>query len=311
VTKIAIVTGGASGIGRAIAAELVNRGATVVIADINVEAAELAAKQLNAGDPRRVPGNGAPRVPGNGAPRMSGDRARRSSGDRGHPGETGRGSVTAVGLDVTDAGAVLATYRAVAEEHGRLDLVFNNAGIAVAGLTEEFTLQHWDRVIDVNLRGVVHGVHAAYPIMLEQGSGHIVNTASLAGLLHVALLTPYTATKSAVIGLSLALRAEGAGRGVRVSALCPGLIDTPMGNKVNSGLPLTGFNDETRMAGRIRPRLYPTERLAKDVMRGLARNKPLIIAPGSARFGALLARHSPSLAQSFNRWLVSRYLRNG
>jgi NAD(P)-dependent dehydrogenase (short-subunit alcohol dehydrogenase family) len=306
VTKVAIVTGGASGIGRAIAAELVNRSVTVVIADINADAAELAAKQLelaakqlelaakqldasanqlDTGVPRPVPGDG--------------ERSR----------ESGRGAASAVGLDVTDAGAVLATYRAVAAEHGHLDLVFNNAGIVVGGLTEEFTLEHWHRTIDVNLRGVVHGVHAAYPIMLDQGFGHIVNTASLAGLVHAALMTPYTATKSAVIGLSLALRAEAAGRGVRVSALCPGFVDTPLLDNINPGLPPTGVNDETRRAGGLRPRLYAADKLAKDVMRGLARNKPVIVAPSSARFGALLARHSPAAAQSFNRWLVSRYLR--
>lgn len=283
-TKVAIVTGGASGIGRAIAAELVRRGATVVIADINAEAAELAAKRLNAGT---------------------------KQGDAGVPREPSRsGAASAVGLDVTDAGAVLAAYQAVAAEHGRLDLVFNNAGIAVGGLTEEFTLEHWDRAIDVNLRGVVHGIHAAYPIMLDQGRGHIVNTASLAGLVHAALMTPYTATKSAVIGLSRALRAEAAGHGVRVSVLCPGFVDTPLLDRINTGLPPTGVNGETRMGDGRWPRLYAADKLAKDVMRGLARNRAVIVAPGSARFAALLVRHIPAFGQSFNRWLATRYLRN-
>lgn len=279
-TKVAIVTGGASGIGRAIAAELVHRGATVVIADINAEAAELTTKQLNASVNQRDAGA---------------DRA---------------GAASAVELDVTDAGAVLAAYQAVAAEHGRLDLVFNNAGIAVGGLAEEFTLEHWDRTIDVNLRGVVHGIHAAYPIMLEQGYGHMLNTASLAGLVHAALMTPYTATKSAVIGLSLALRAEAAGRGVRVSVLCPGFVDTPLLERINTGLPPTGVNDETRMAGGIQPPHYAAEKLAKDVMRGLARNRAVIVAPGSARFAALLVRHFPAAGQSLNRWLATRYLGN-
>jgi NAD(P)-dependent dehydrogenase (short-subunit alcohol dehydrogenase family) len=309
VTKVAIVTGGASGIGRAIAAELVYRGVTVVIADINAEAAEFTAKRLNAGAERRDVGT---------KQRDAGTEKRdvgvpgRVSGNGGRPREPGRqgGAASAVGLDVTDAGAVLAAYRAVADEHGRLDLVFNNAGIAVGGLAEEFALEHWDRTIDVNLRGVVHGIHAAYPIMLAQGFGHIVNTASLAGLVHAALMIPYTATKSAVVGLSLALRAEAAGRGVRVSVLCPGFVDTPLLDRINSGLPPTGINDETRMAGGIRPPLYPAEKLARDVMSGLARNKAVIVVPGSARFAALLARYLPAAGQSLNRWLVTRYLRN-
>jgi len=302
VTKVAIVTGGASGIGRAIAAELVRRGVRVVIADINADAAELAAKQLNATAKQRDAGPEQREV----------GVLQWALGNGGRPREPGRGggAASAVGLDVTDAGAVLAAYRAVAAEHGRLDLVFNNAGIAVGGLAEEFTLEHWDRTIDVNLRGVVHGIHAAYPIMLEQGRGHIVNTASLAGLVHAALMTPYTATKSAVIGLSLALRAEAAGRGVRVSVLCPGFVDTPLLGRINPGLPPTGVNDETRMAGGIQPPLYTAEKLAKDVMRGLAQNKAMIVAPGSARFAALLARYTPAVAQSLNRWLAARYLRN-
>ena len=270
-TRIAIVTGGASGIGRAIAAELVDRGATVVIADVNAEAAELAAKQLT---------------------------------------DAGRGRAAAIALDVTDGGAVLAAYRAVAAEHGRLDLVFNNAGIAVGGLTEEFTIEHWDRTIDVNLRGVVHGVHAAYPIMLDQGFGHIVNTASLAGLVQPAIMNPYTATKAAVVALSIALRAEGAARGVRVSALCPGFVDTPLLDNVNPGLPPTGVNDKSRrLISRLQPRMYTADRLARDVMRGIARNKPVIIAPASARIAAALARHTPALAQAVNRRQVARYLR--
>ena len=270
---VAIVTGGASGIGRAIAAALVERGARVVIADLNLQAAELAAKQLT---------------------------------------EAGCGRADAVCLDVTDGAAVLACYRAVAAEHGRLDLVFNNAGIAIGGVTEEFTLDHWDRVIDVNLRGVVHGVHAAYPIMLAQGGGHIVNTASLAGLVQPAIMIPYTVTKSAVVALSVALRAEGAARGVRVSALCPGFVDTPLLDNVNAGLPPTGVNDKTRrVIGRLQPRMYPAGKLAVDVMRGVARNKPIIVAPASARFAALVARYTPAIAQAVNRQQVRRYLREG
>ncbi|HET8643029.1 MAG TPA: SDR family NAD(P)-dependent oxidoreductase [Pseudonocardiaceae bacterium] len=281
---VAIVTGGASGIGRAIAAALVERGARVVIADLNLQAAELAAKQLT-------------ETAGPAAGRLT---------------EAGHGRADAARLDVTDGAAVLACYRAVAAEHGRLDLVFNNAGIAIGGVTEEFTLDHWDRVIDVNLRGVVHGVHAAYPIMLAQGGGHIVNTASLAGLVQPAIMIPYTVTKSAVVALSVALRAEGAARGVRVSALCPGFVDTPLLDNVNAGLPPTGVNDKTRrVIGRLQPRMYTADKLAVDVMRGVARNKPIIVAPASARFAALVARYTPAIAQAVNRQQVRRYLREG
>jgi len=268
---VAVITGGASGIGLAIGAELVLRGATVVLADLDADAAELAAKQLSAAGP---------------------------------------GTATAVELDVTDGPAVLRAYRAVRDEHGRLDFAFNNAGIGVGGLAEELTLEHWDRTIDVNLRGVVHGVHAAYPLMLAQGHGHIVNTASLAGLVAPAIMTPYTATKHAVVGLSLALRAERASRGVRVSALCPSFVQTPLLDNINPGLPPTTASRRSRARiRRLQPRIYPAERLARDVVRGMARNRALIIAPGHARVLARIARHLPAAALAMNRLAVRGYLR--
>jgi NAD(P)-dependent dehydrogenase (short-subunit alcohol dehydrogenase family) len=204
--------------------------------------------------------------------------------------------VSATALDVRDADAVGTLVRDVAAEHGRLDLIFNNAGIAVAGPVDELTLEHWDRVIDVNLRGVVHGIHAAYPVMLRQGSGHIVNTASLAGLLPAPTLTPYAAAKYAVVGLSLSLRAEAAPRGVRVSVVCPGFIDTPLLGRVNAGLPRpaswSGEDARERLAGR----LYSPDALALDVLRGVDRNRAVIVAPRSARAAWRTSRYAPGLS---------------
>jgi len=187
--RVAIVTGAASGIGRALAGALVTRGDTVVVVDIDGAGAERAAGELA----RRGPGTATPAV-----------------------------------VDVRDAGTVQALVDQVRDRHGRLDVMVNNAGIGVGGEASELTLAHWERVIDVNLRGVVHGVHAAYPVMIAQRSGHIVNTASLAGLVPSPWLTPYAMTKHAVVGLSLSLRAEAAAHGVRVTAVCPGVVDTPM-----------------------------------------------------------------------------------
>ena len=203
--------------------------------------------------------------------------------------------VTTVTLDVRDAEAVADMVSQVAAEHGHLDYIFNNAGIAVGGLVEEMTLDHWNRVIDINLRGVVHGVHAAYPIMLRQRSGHIVNTASLAGLVPGPGLTPYDAVKHAVVGLSLSLRAEAAGRGVRVSAICPGFVDTPLLGRVNPDLPQTSAGLDAEQLAKRLGKLYQAEPLAQDVLRGLARNDALIVAPGSARVAWRLARYAPGL----------------
>ncbi|HEU5157259.1 MAG TPA: SDR family oxidoreductase [Streptosporangiaceae bacterium] len=243
--SIAIVTGGASGIGRAIAAALVAESHSVTVADLNDTGAEQVAAELT---------------------------------------KRGPGTAAAARLDVTDSAAVADLYQSVTRDAGRLDLVFNNAGIAIGGRAEELTLEHWDRAIEVNLKGVVHGVQAAYPIMLEQGFGHIVNMASLAGLVPMPMGIPYTATKHAVVGLSLGLRAEAAGRGVRVSVICPGFVDTPLLGNINAGLPTTTMSGDARAdIKRAQPRLYPAEKLARDIMRGVRKNQALIVAPASGR----------------------------
>jgi NAD(P)-dependent dehydrogenase (short-subunit alcohol dehydrogenase family) len=148
-------------------------------------------------------------------------------------------------------------------------------------------------VIDVNLRGVVHGVHAAYPLMLRQGHGHIVNTASLAGLVPGPSLAPYAAAKHAVVGLSLSLRAEGASRGVRVSAVCPGFVDTPLLGRVNPDLPQTETGANAAALARLLGQLYQADALAQDVLRGVARNRALIVAPRSARVAWRMTRYAP------------------
>ncbi|WP_018658585.1 SDR family NAD(P)-dependent oxidoreductase [Actinomadura flavalba] len=266
--SIAIVTGGASGIGRAIATSLVARGDTVVVTDINADGARKVADKLNT---------------------------------------LGKGKATALPLDVTDADAVTELYRSVKAEHGRLDLVFNNAGIAIGGLAEELTLDHWNRAIDINLKGVVHGVHAAYPIMLEQRSGHIVNTASLAGLVPMPVGIPYTATKHAVVGLSLGLRAEAAGRGVKVSVVCPSFVDTPLLANVNPDLPETPMSGNAKKdIQKASPRLYTAEKLARDIVRGVDRNKALIVAPAHGRIAWRGVRLNPGGAVRVAQLAVGR-----
>jgi NAD(P)-dependent dehydrogenase (short-subunit alcohol dehydrogenase family) len=117
----------------------------------------------------------------------------------------------------------------VFDAEGRVDVLHNNAGIGHAGPVEKTTLEDWQKVIGVNLMGVVHGIHAFVPRMLSQGRpGHIVNTASLAGLVAAAEMAPYVASKHAVVGLSESLNAELGPRGLHVTALCPGVINTPI-----------------------------------------------------------------------------------
>lgn len=129
-------------------------------------------------------------------------------------------------VDVADADAVH-RLAGLVFARGPVDLLFNNAGIGHAGAVTDTTLSDWRRLIDVNLLGVVHGLHAFLPRLLDQGRpAHIVNTASMAGLVPAAGLSAYSATKAAVVGLTDALDVELTGTQVRVSALCPGVINT-------------------------------------------------------------------------------------
>ena len=270
--RVAIVTGGGSGIGRALADALVRRGDVVVVADINGAAA-----------------------------------AATASGLRG----AGPGTASAATVDVRDATGVAALVDAAVDQHGRLDLMFNNAGIGIGGPVEELTCAHWDRIIDVNLRGVVHGVQAAYPIMVEQGFGHLVNTASLAGLVPNPGTVPYVATKSAVVGLSLGLRMEGAAKGVRVSVVCPGVVDTPI---LDAGMPADlptvpslARSDSRALFNKVsRGRLMRPEALAAQVLRGVDRNKAVIVAPRQAQVLWWLMRMSPALAMRLTQSVMTQ-----
>ena len=246
--KIAIITGGASGIGRAVGEQLVRRGARVVLADINADSVRATAAAINAA-----------------------------------------GAVT---VDVTDAVAVERLVSATVAEHGQLDYLFNNAGIAIMGEARNMTLADWTQLIDVNLRGVVNGVVSAYPVMIRQGFGHIVNTASVAGLVPTPGGTGYSTTKHAVVGLSTGLRAEAAGLGVKVSVVCPGVIDTPL--KYGTRL-INPDADRDKLLNSLPFKLYPAEACARDILHGVARNRGIIVVTRSAKFLSRLYRWAPSL----------------
>ena len=269
--KVAIVTGAASGIGKALSRALVQRGATVVLADVDEAGTKAAADDMAAGPPGRASG---------------------------------------VGLDVTDAEAVATLVERTAGDHGHLDFMFNNAGIGIVGQVRELTLAHWNRAIDVNLRGVVHGVVAAYPVMIRQGSGHIVNTASLAGLLPSPMLTPYGMTKHGVVGLSTSLRMEAVAHGVRVSVVCPGVIDTPLLDKGNPpDLPQVDVPGARQLLTKMIGGPYPAASLAEDVLDALPRNRPIIVTPRHARIPWRVYRLSPRLIMESGPRFMRRAMR--
>ena len=255
---VAIMTGGASGIGRALSEALGRRGASVVLADRQVVLAQEVAAGIQ---------------------------------ERG-------GQASAVELDVTDFAAVDQLVRATAQDQGRLDYMFNNAGIAIGGEVRLCQIEDWDSVLNVNLHGVVNGVQAAYPIMLSQGCGHIVNTASMAGLLPMPAAVSYATTKHAVVGLSKSLRVEAASYGVRVSVLCPGFIRTPIlhGGKYGKNLQPVPPEVQEKFIRQYRP--MDPALFAEKVLDALARNKALIIVPGWWRLFWWLSRLSPALELS-------------
>lgn len=190
--KISIVTGGNSGIGYALCEELLKRGAVVYMAGRNPEKVKKSAEQLS---------------------------------DYGN-------QIKTLIMDVTDEKQVKDAIEDTAAREGRLDFLFNNAGIFKPMLFETATLEDWRFMMDTNLWSVIYGVHAALPIMLGQGSGHIVNTSSLAGLVPYPMQVIYDATKYAVVGLSESLRYEYAEKGIRFSVICPGDITTPIFSKI-------------------------------------------------------------------------------
>jgi NAD(P)-dependent dehydrogenase (short-subunit alcohol dehydrogenase family) len=191
-------------------------------------------------------------------------------------------------VDVRDAAQVQALIEDAFEELGRIDYLFNNAGVNLCAELRDTTLEDWNLLIDVNLRGVVHGVHAAYPIMREQGFGHIVNTASAAGLVPAAAEGAYAATKHAVVGLSLALQIEAAAFGVKVSVVCPGLVDTPI---LDSTKYVKLDPEAIRKVAPERP--IPPRKAARRILRGVERNQFYIVITATAHALWRLHRYAP------------------
>lgn len=182
----AVVTGAGSGLGRAFSVELANRGATVLASDVDLGRAEQTASEIEA---------------------------------------TG-GRAFAAACDVRDLSAVQRLAEVAEERMGGVDLLINNAGVAVGGPMEGISMDDWRWIVDVNLWGVIYGCHVFYPRLKNQGRGTILNVASAAGLLSPPELGPYNTTKAAVIALSETLHAEGKRHGVGVTVLCPTFFKT-------------------------------------------------------------------------------------
>ena len=263
---VALVTGGASGIGAALVRKLAADGADVWIADRRLEPALKLAEHLG-------------------------------------------GSVHAVELDVRDAAAFERVVADVVRRSGRLDYLFNNAGIGVMGEIDTYTLEDWTDVFDVNLLGVVHGIQAAYPVMIAQGSGHIVNTASMAGLMTSGGQASYAATKHAVVALSRSLRIKAERHGVWVSVLCPGVIRTPIltGGAYGRFTRERNLSDDDFVRQFWEPlRPMSAEDFATRALRCVYRRDAVVIVPGWWRILWYLERLSPRLSLTLAKWALKK-----
>jgi NADP-dependent 3-hydroxy acid dehydrogenase YdfG len=266
--KVAFVTGGASGIGAALSTKLVDEGAEVWIADRQIGSAQGLAQRLNRG------------------------------GAKAH----------AIELDVRSYPSFERAVAEAVQQSGRIDYLFNNAGIGVGGEVDSYTLDDWNDVFEVNLGGVVHGIQAVYPIMIRQHSGHIVNTASMAGLVAAPGSASYTATKHAVVGISKVLRVEAERHGVRVSVLCPGAIRTPILTFGKYGR-YNGVSDEQLLKFWEPFRPMAPEKFAERVLRAVFRGDAIIVVPAWWKALWYLERLSPAFSMRAGRFALKRVRR--
>jgi len=228
----AIVTGAGSGFGRAIARELAARGAHVIVSDVNLETAEESASSI------------------------------RSNG----------GKAEAMRADVRNADDVKALVDRAVEREGRVDVMVNNAGVAVVGAIGEVSLDDWRFEIDVNLLGVIHGCHFALPEMKRAGRGFILNVASAAGLLSAPMMGPYNVTKAGVVALSETMRAEIEEPGIHVSVLCPTFFRTNIHKAQRSPEKLRASS-----AKLVENAKWSAEDVARVALRGLERGTLYVI----------------------------------
>ncbi|HZT64753.1 MAG TPA: SDR family NAD(P)-dependent oxidoreductase [Acidimicrobiales bacterium] len=250
---LALVTGAGSGIGRATALAFAAAGSRVLGADIDVEAAEKTAAAC------------AERGP----------------------------EAAAFAVDVADRQAVFALAEKVRAEHGVPDVLVNNAGVGMSGRFLATGLEDWDWIVGINLMGVVHGCHAFGPGMVERGRGHVVNVSSGLAYAWTPTEPAYVTTKAAVLALSRSLRADWHHSGVGVSAVCPGVINTPI-------IERTRFRgdraepDNVEQTKKVFRRGHPPEAVAAAILDAVRRNRPVVPVGIEARFGWVAHRVLPT-----------------
>ena len=260
--KVAVITGGASGIGRGTALAMARRGADLVIADIN---------------------------------------DRRLEETRADIANLGR-RVLAVHCDVAMDADVEHLGETALRAMGRIDILMNNAGVVLRGALEHIPMADWEWSFGINILGVVRGIRTFLPHMLERGSGYIINTASVAGL--VALTgegAPYVASKFAIVGLSEALALYVRPRGIGVSVLCPGSVDTNLYETERA----IGITPENALAEAASSAVFHSVLMTPDQI-----GEIVVEAVQQQRFFVLPDHHQQSIlvqrAQDMNAFLEAR-----
>jgi short-subunit dehydrogenase len=260
--RVAVVTGAAGGLGRALALELAHAGMDLALADIAEGALEHTAAELRA---------------------------------------TGR-RVLSVPTDVSDPRALERLLARTLTQLGSCHLMCNNAGVFHAAPMLEASEAEWSRVIGVNLWGVVHGSRIFGAHFAAQGEGHLLNTASAAGLFPVPGMSAYSTSKYAVVGFSQQLRWELAPDGVGVTVLCPGVIKTQMARAAGVGLEHVDVDAMIRYAP-------SAERLAKQALRAITRNSPMVLYGPEAHAFRLLRLLPAWLVDPFGRYMAREGLK--
>lgn len=266
--KVAVITGGASGIGRATAELLAERGARIHLVDYDAAKLETTAAEMRAA---------------------------------GTTVQTHR-------VDVSDPAQVERLAATVFDAEGAVDVLHNNAGIGVGGPFVDLTLEDIQRTIQVNLLGTAYGIHYFLPRMLAQGRhGHIVNTASGAGLVPIPMLGIYSASKHGVVALTEALDAEQAGTNVSFSVICPGVIDTP----ILRNSPQRGGLADVDQIDRLAKRFAATPRtVAEAVWHALETREVVVVAaPVFVTPAWLVRRFSPRVSRVAQRLTASVFSR--
>ena len=262
--KIALITGGGSGIGRGLCRQLDAAGAIVICTDIDLAHATETVGILSSKAEARQ-------------------------------------------LDVTVESAIGDVVKDIVKKHDRLDLIFNNAGLAISGELRDIPITDWKKLMNVNFYGVLYGSQAAYKVMLKQGNGQIVNIASAAGLVDdLALLAPYSVSKHAVVNYTHILRLESEDLGIKANVVCPGFISTSIGENATDVNAKSGWHQKTRD---IVAKGISVESAANSILKGVAANKRTIVFPGqtsaingfASMFGGLFRRGMKKSIQDFRQ----------